>query len=108
MTNKTKQIEKAFEKLMTDMGATFVDVTPEKKQTDHNPDIVKKVDWDKRIEKLTDKYYIESYSEDIKPTPDYAYMLKDDIKQLLFKYGLWIIKAGEKEDQRKKNEEVLE
>ena len=105
MKNKTKQIEKAFVKLMTDMGATFVDVTPEKKQTDHNPDIVKKVDWDQRIEKFRHKH--EGTNTGGAISTRMMDSMVYDIKQLLFKYGLWIIEAGEKEDQRQKNKKII-
>ena len=90
MTNKTKQIEKAFEKLMTDMGATFVDVTPEKKQTDHNPDIVKKVDWDERIEAMKAKYRkkaTELFYSNYPEVPKWDMLQNECIKQLLFEYG---------------------
>ena len=110
MKNKTKQLEKAFEKLMTDMGATFVDVTPEKKQTDHNSDIVKKVDWDERIEAMKTKYRnkaTELFYKNNPGVPKWDMLQNECIKQLLFEYGLWIIEAGEKEDQRQKNKEVL-
>ena len=110
MTNKTKQIEKAFEKLMTDMGATFVDVTPEKKQTDHNPDIVKKVDWDERIEAMKAKYRkkaTELFYSNYPEVPKWDMLQNEGIKQLLFEYGLWIIEAGEKEDQRQKNKKII-
>ena len=111
MTTKTKQLEKAFVKLMTDMGATFVDVTPEKKQTDHNSDIVKKVDWDERIEAMKAKYRkkaTELFYKNNPGVPKWDILQNEHIKELLLEYGLWIIEAGEKEDQRQKNKEVLE
>ena len=83
MKNKTDKLTKGFEKLMTDMGATFVDVTPEKKQTEHIADIVKKVDWDQRIKEI--------WIQDNPIFIDYE-IFKKRIKQLLFEYGESLIK----------------
>ena len=84
MTNKTKHLEKAFEKLMTDMGATFVDVTPEKDKTDHNGDINKKIDWDERIRDIVIQNQIDTRGC---PCDDCINRQVKHIKQLLFEYG---------------------
>ena len=93
MTTKTKQLEKAFVKLMTDMGATFVDVTPQKDKTEHIADIVKKVDWEKRIRDIVIQNQIDTRGC---PCDDCINRQVKHIKQLLFEYGEFII--GEDEE----------